>query len=54
MGYVLAVAVITWGGVFVYMLRLEKLTRSVEADVRRLEENASAAVDASESIPTPR
>ncbi len=43
MGYVLAVAVLTWGGVFVYILRLEKLARSVEADVRRVEAESASS-----------
>ena len=34
MGYVLAVALLTWGGVFLYLLRLEQLTRAVEKEVR--------------------
>ena len=54
MGYVLAVALITWGGVFLYLLRLEKLTRSVEGDVRRLEENAAAQVRDDETMSAPR
>jgi len=33
MEYVLAVALLTWGGVFAYILRLEKLTRSLEREV---------------------
>ncbi len=41
MGYVLAVALLTWGGVFLYMLRLEKLAKSVEADVRRIEQQSA-------------
>ena len=41
MGYVLVVALLTWGGVFFYMLRLEKLARSVEAEVRRVEEQSA-------------
>ena len=41
MGYVLVVALLTWGGVFFYMLRLEKLARSVEADVRRVEQQSA-------------
>jgi hypothetical protein len=43
MGYVLVVALLTWGGVFFYMLRLEKLARSVEADVRRIEQQSAVA-----------
>lgn len=30
MGYILAVALITWGGVFAYLVRLEIMTRQVE------------------------
>ena len=41
MGYVLVVALLTWGGVFFYMLRLEKLARSVEAAVRRVEQQSA-------------
>ena len=33
MEYVLAIALLTWGGVFAYILRLEKLTRAVEREV---------------------
>lgn len=33
MEYVLAIALLTWGGVFAYILRLEKLTRSLEREV---------------------
>jgi hypothetical protein len=36
------------------MLRLEKLTRSVEADVRRLEENVAGAAETAESVSAPR
>ena len=36
MDYVLIIALLTWGGVLFYLFRLEKLTRSVEADVQRL------------------
>ena len=31
--FVLAVAVITWGGVFFYLLRLERLARNLEQQV---------------------
>ncbi len=41
MGYVLVVALLTWGGVFLYMLRLEKMAKSVEAEVRRVEEQSA-------------
>ncbi|HEX8834040.1 MAG TPA: hypothetical protein VF719_07550 [Abditibacteriaceae bacterium] len=30
MEYVLAIAVITWGGVFAYLMRMETLVRRVE------------------------
>jgi len=33
MGYILAVALLTWGGVWLYLLRLEKLTRQLEKSV---------------------
>lgn len=33
MEYVLAIALLTWGGVFAYILRLEKLTRVLEREV---------------------
>jgi hypothetical protein len=32
---VLAVALITWGGVFFYLLRMQSLIRSVEKEVER-------------------
>ena len=31
MGYILAVALITWGGVFAYLVRLELLVRGLES-----------------------
>lgn len=43
MGYVLAVALLTWGGVFLYLVRLEGLTRAVEKAVRA---HASQALEA--------
>ena len=30
MGYILAVALITWGGVFLYLMRLEALAHQIE------------------------
>lgn len=35
--FVLAVALLTWGGVFFYLLRLDKLAKSLEDEVRALE-----------------
>ncbi|HEX9996305.1 MAG TPA: hypothetical protein VGB45_04115 [Abditibacterium sp.] len=32
--FVLAVALLTWGGVFGYLLRLDKLAKSLEAEVK--------------------
>jgi hypothetical protein len=53
MGFVLAVALLTWGGVFLYMLRLERLAKSVEADVRRVEQqSAEVTRDAATSVAT--
>lgn len=53
MGYVLVVALVTWGGVFLYMLRLEKLAKIVEAEVRRVEQqSAETARAATTSIST--
>ncbi len=42
MGYVLAVSLLTWGGVFLYLLRLEGLTKALEKQVDRQEGNVSA------------
>ena len=46
MGYVLVVALLTWGGVFLYMLRLEKLAKMVEAEVRRIEQQSAGVARA--------
>ena len=59
MGYVLVVALLTWGGVFLYMLRLEKLAKMVEAEVRRIEQQSAgvaraATTSASTSDTAPR
>jgi len=35
--YILLVALITWGGVFAYLLRLNALARSIEESVKRHE-----------------
>ncbi len=35
--FVLAVALLTWGGVFVYLLRLDKLAKSLEEEVKARE-----------------
>ena len=32
--FVLAVALLTWGGVYVYLLRLDKLAKALEEEVR--------------------
>ncbi len=39
MGYVLAVALLTWGGVFFYLLRLEKMARAGRRTERGLLRN---------------
>jgi hypothetical protein len=54
MGYVLVVALLTWGGVFFYMLRLEKLARSVEAEVRRVEAQSASLSRAAMDDTVPR
>ncbi len=54
MGYVLAVALLTWGGVFFYMLRLEKLARLVEAEVRRVEQQSAEVTRAATIDAKPR
>lgn len=43
MEFVLAIALITWGGVFFYILRVERLTRSLERDVAALTAQMPAA-----------
>lgn len=35
--FVLAVALLTWGGVFLYLVRLDKLAKSLEEEVRARE-----------------
>ncbi len=45
---VLAVALLTWGGVFVYFLRLEKLARDLERELQTLKSNAP---DTTETAP---
>ena len=35
--FVCAVALLTWGGVFIYLLRLDKLAKNLEAEVRARE-----------------
>lgn len=35
--FVLAVVLLTWGGVFAYLLRLDKLAKSLEEEVRARE-----------------
>ena len=32
--FILAVVLLTWGGIFAYMLRLDKLARTLESEVR--------------------
>ncbi len=46
---ILLVALLTWGGVFLYLLRLETLTRALEKQVRDETLNASTR----EEIETP-
>jgi hypothetical protein len=36
--YILAVALITWGGVFFYLLRIHFLARDIETKISRHEE----------------
>lgn len=43
--FVLAVALVTWGGVFFYLLRLEQLARSLERQVEELEPEKLTNVD---------
>lgn len=43
MEFVLAIALITWGGVFFYILRVERLTRSLEREVEALTSQMPAA-----------
>ncbi len=38
--YILAVVLLTWGGIFGYMLRLDKLTNSLERKVREVREES--------------
>lgn len=52
--FVLAVALLTWGGVFLYLLRLDKLAKSLEAEVRAREleaENETESQVAPISLP---
>ena len=42
--FVLAVALLTWGGVFLYLVRLDKLAKSLEAEVRARELDAENGV----------
>ena len=42
---VLAVALITWGGVWIYLLRLERLARQIEREISR-----RGADDAGQSV----
>lgn len=46
---VLAVALLTWGGVFLYLLRLEGLTRALEKEVSRREAEAAEPLNADSS-----
>lgn len=46
---ILFVALLTWGGVFAYLLRLESLTRAIEKQVR--DESASASTREGENTP---
>ena len=36
--FVLTVALLTWGGVFAYLLRLDKLAKNLEAEVKARED----------------
>jgi hypothetical protein len=47
---VLAVALLTWGGVFFYFLRLESLTRGLEKEVAAARDESNHA----EETQTPR
>lgn len=50
--FVLAVALLTWGGVFFYLLRLDRLAKSLEQEVRAREIEFERAVpDSIESEP---
>ena len=40
--HVYAIALVTWLGVFLYLFRLEKMTRQLERDVERAERDAPA------------
>jgi CcmD family protein len=40
--FVLAVSLITWAGVFCYLLRIDKLTKALEREVERKEAQARA------------
>ena len=39
--FVLAVALLTWGGVFFYLLRLDRIAKSLEEEVRARELDSS-------------
>ena len=47
---VLAVALLTWGGVFFYLLRLESLTRSLEKEVAARAESDAAETEAPREV----
>jgi hypothetical protein len=55
MGTVVIVALLTWGGVFLYLLRLESLTRALEKEVERasIGEEKSRAKPLAESLAEP-
>jgi hypothetical protein len=39
--FILAVALVTWGGVFAYLLRLQFLARALETKINALERDES-------------
>lgn len=47
---VLVVALLTWGGVFFYMLRLEALARTLERDVKAHDEAKNESVPQRSSL----
>jgi len=40
--FILAVVLLTWGGIFAYMLRLDKLARTLESQVKGRESEGVA------------
>ena len=43
--FVLVVALLTWGGVFLYLLRLELLTRHLERQVQEMDSLKAESVE---------